>query len=135
MRSNLARKITRFYIINPVGDRRMEQRFNSRESVVLRLPQTGKIGPATGYDIGRHGMRLETDWHIQPGMDVEVAFPNSADHMRCFGHVVWVQERAGGKFFECGISVDVWHGILAGENSWMAVKGSVPKDERRKKPR
>lgn len=135
MRLGSARKLTRFYIINPVGDRRLEQRFDSKESVALRIPQTGKVGPAVAYDVGRHGLRLECDWQLQPGMDVELAFPNTPDQMRCFGHVVWVKERAFGKYFDCGISIDVWHGIVAGENSWMRVKGSIPKSERRNKPR
>lgn len=135
MRSNSARKLTRFYIINPVGDRRLEQRFESKENVVLRIPQTGKMGPATSYDIGRHGLRLECDWQLQAGMDVEVAFPNTPDHMRCFGRVAWVRERAFGKFFECGVAIDVWHGIVSGENSWMTVRGAVPKPERRRKTR
>jgi hypothetical protein len=127
--------LTRFYIINPIGDRRLEQRFESKESVVLRIPQTGKMGPATGYDIGRHGMRVETDLTLQPGMEVEVAFPNTPDHMRCFGRVVWARERAFGKYNECGISIDVWHGIIGGEGSWMTVKGATPKLERRRKLR
>lgn len=135
MRSLTTRKLTRFYIINPIGDRRLEQRFESKESVVLRFPQTGKMGPGTAYDIGRNGMRIECDWQLSPGMDIEVAFPNTADHMRSFGSVVWVKERAFGKFFECGLQIDVWHGVVSGEKSWMNVKGTVPKIERRNKSR
>ena len=113
----------------------MEQRFESRESVVLRVAQTGRVSPATSYDIGRYGMRIECDYALQPGTEVEVAFPNTSDQMRCFGRVAWVRERAFGKFFECGLAVDVWHGIISGENSWMTVKGGIPKSERRKKTR
>lgn len=135
MRSALPRKLTRFYVINPVGDRRLEQRFESKENVVLRLPQSGKVGPAVAFDVGRHGLRLESDAQLQTGMDVEVAFPNTPDQMRCFGRVAWVRERAFGKYFECGIAVDVWHGVISGENSWVTVKGAVPKSERRRKTR
>ncbi len=135
MRAASPRKLTRFYIINPVGDRRLEQRFESKEDIVLRIPQSGKMGPAVAYDVGRHGMRLECEWNIQPGTDIEAVFPNTSDHMRCFGHVVWVRERAFGKFYDCGVSIDVWHGIVSGESSWTVVKGSTPKSERRKKSR
>lgn len=135
MRPTAARKLTRFYIINPVGDRRLEQRFDSKESVVFRLSESGRVGPATAYDIGRHGLRIECSWSPEIGMDVEVAFPNTSDQMRCFGHVAWVRERAFGKYFECGVAIDVWHGVIAGEKSWMSLKGSLPKLERRRKTR
>ena len=135
MRNLASRKLTRFYIINPVGDRRLEQRFESKESVVLRFPANGKVGPATAYDIGRHGMRIDFESQPQIGMDIEVAFPNTTDQMRAFGHIVWVRERAFGKFFECGISISVWHGVVNGEKSWMALKGFAPKSERRRRSR
>jgi hypothetical protein len=135
MRSNSQRKLTRFYIINPITDRRVEQRFESREQIFLRIPQIGRSGPAVAYDIGRSGLRLECDWNVQPGMDIELAFPNSTDNMKCYGNIVWCKERAFGKFFECGISIEVWHGIVEGENSWTKVRGAKPKPERRNKGR
>lgn len=131
----IARKLTRFYIINPVGDRRLEQRFESKEQVVLRFPLSGKMGPAVAYDIGKHGMRIETELQIQPGYDVEIAFPNSADHMQCFGRIVWAKPINGGKNFEGGVSIEVWHGVIQGENSWTSKKGTRPKAERRVRPR
>ena len=135
MRPNAQRKLTRFYIINPVTDRRVEQRFESRENVFLRMPQTSRSGPAVAYDIGKNGLRMECDWMVQSGMDIEIAFPNSLDNMKCYGHVAWVKERAFGKFYECGIAIDVWHGIVGGENSWTNVRGAKPKAERRNKGR
>ncbi|MCG3204706.1 MAG: hypothetical protein KCHDKBKB_01422 [Elusimicrobia bacterium] len=135
MRFATARKLTRFYIINPIGDRRLEQRFDSKESVVLRFPATGRVGPAIAYDIGRHGLRLEYETQPTIGIDVEIAFPNTPDQMRAYGHVVWVRERAFGKYFECGVSISVWHGVINGEKSWMSLKGFIPKEERRKKSR
>lgn len=135
MRHMAARKLTRFYIINPVGDRRLEQRFDSKESVVLRFPETGKVGPATAYDIGRHGLRMDFEWEPQVGSGVEVAFPNTSDQMRAYGQVVWVRERAFGKYYECGVSIEAWHGVIHGEKSWMSIKGIFPKSERRKKNR
>lgn len=135
MRPSSARKLTRFYIINPITDRRVEQRFESRENVFVRMPQTGRSGPAVAYDIGRNGLRIECDWTVQSGMDIEVAFPNSTDNMKCYGHIVWCKERAFGKFYESGIAIDVWHGIVEGENSWTKVRGSKPKSERRAKNR
>lgn len=135
MKSFFQRKLTRFYIINPIGDRRLEQRFESQEAVVLRVTQTGKVVPAIGFDIGRHGLRIETDWQLQPGTDVEISFPNTVDQMQCFGRVVWARNLSNGKLCQSGIVIEVWHGIVSGENSWIKVKGAKPKPERRNKAR
>src|SRR5215831_9394396 len=93
--SNSARKLKRFYIINPVGDRRVEQRFESREDVVIRFPDSGKMGPAVARDIGRMGLRLELMEDVESGVEVEIAFPQTPDNIRCFGRIVWTRRVAG----------------------------------------
>lgn len=135
MKTAIQRKLTRFYVINPVGDRRLEQRFESREDVVLRVPQTGKVFPSVGYDVGRHGMRLETEGVVSPGMEIEVAFPNTPDQVHCYGRIVWGRARSSGRGNEYGIAVEAWHGVVRGENSWTKYKGVKPKAERRTRPR
>lgn len=133
MRLATPRKLTRFYVINPIGDRRLEQRFDSREDVVLKVAQTGKVFPSVAYDMGRYGMRVEFDGVLQPGMDIEVAFPNTPDQVHCFGRVVW--GRAHGSLHKYGVAVEAWHGVVRGENSWTKYKGVRPKSERRQRSR
>jgi hypothetical protein len=133
MRNASVRKLTRFYVINPVGDRRLEQRFESREDVVLKVLQTGKLFPSVAYDLGRYGMRLETESVLHPSMDVEVVFPNTPDQVHCYGRVVWGRSKSSG--YEYGIAVEAWHGVIRGENSWAKYKGVRPKLERRVRPR
>jgi hypothetical protein len=135
MKSTTQRKLTRFYVINPVGDRRLEQRFESREDVVVRVPQTGKVFPAVGYDVGQYGMRLESEGVLLADLYVEVAFPNTPDQVHCFGRVVWARNRSGSNSYECGIAIEAWHGIVRGASSWTKYKGIHPKPERRSRPR
>ncbi len=118
-----------------VMDRRLEQRFESREDVVIRVPSTGKVFTASGCDVGRHGMRLETEGFLQPSMDIEVAFPNTPDQVHCYGRIVWGKPRPGGKAYDYGVAIEAWHGIVRGENSWTRYKGVKPKQERRTRPR
>lgn len=134
MRITSPRKLTRFYVINPIGDRRLEQRFESREDVVLKVSQTGKIFPSVAYDLGRYGLRLESEGMLQPGMDIEVAFPNTPDQVHCFGRVVWARAKTG-HLSEYGVAIEAWHGVVRGENSWSKFKGVRPKVERRQRPR
>jgi hypothetical protein len=63
-----------------------------------------------------------------------VAFPNGADHVRCFGRVAWVRPGAW-KQLVAGLSVEAWHGVILGEESWSRYKGAVPKKDRRDLPR
>lgn len=122
-------------MINPIGDRRLEARFESRENVVVRLEQGDKVIPAVGYEIGRFGMKLETHFELEMGSYVQVAFPNAADHVRCFGRVVWSRPARESGGFECGLSLESWHGIVEGEESWKKYQGGRSKSERRIKPR
>jgi hypothetical protein len=133
MKTNLQRKLTRFYIINPVGDRRIEQRFESRESVVVRFPESGEMAPATALDMARAGLRLETEGELPLGAEIEVAFPAAPDHIRCFGRVAWV--RTVGTRREAGVAVEVWHGVVLGEESWTRYKNLGPKKDRRNRQR
>ena len=133
MKTNTQRKLTRFYVINPVGDRRIEQRFESRESVVVRFPDSGQVAPATAVDIARTGLRLETESELPLGAEFEIAFPAAPDHIRCFGRVAWV--RTLGALREAGVAVEVWHGVVLGEDSWARFKGPAPRKDRRNRAR
>lgn len=127
----VARKLTRFYIINPVGDRRTEIRFDSHQDVALKIMDTNKVGPAVAMEIGEHGLKLETPLEISQGDEIEIAFPNAADGIKCFGRVAWVKYMPAIKSWVGGISADSWHGIVAGSKSWTTYKGRDPKKDRR----
>lgn len=133
--SSPARKVTRFYIINPISDRRVEARFEARESVIVRLEDTGKKFPATARDIGQRGLRLESDVPIEIESQIQVVFPNAQDNVQNYGRVVWAKYYEASKTYECGVAIDAWHGIVEGENSWKRFKGTQPKNDRRSGPR
>jgi hypothetical protein len=86
-------------------------------------------------DIGRMGLRLESDDLIEAGQDIEIVFPLAADHVRCFGRVVWCRRVSGSRSAESGVALDSWHGIVLGGNSWIRYKGAQPKRDRRSTPR
>ena len=127
MRPSSDRKLTRFYIINPVGDRRLEQRFESREDVVVRFFPSGKMAAGVAHDIGQYGLRLDITQSIEQGAELEIAFPNAPDDVTCFGRVVWLHPLPEGKICETGVAVQVWHGIIeAGTPGW-STKAPNPK--------
>lgn len=130
-----ARKITRFYIINPIGDRRTEIRFQSTENVVIKFLDNDKVTPAMAHEVGQAGLRLESECELEVGQDIEVSFPKAPDHINCFGRIVWVKFHPGANMWTCGVAVESWHGIVAGSNSWMVYKGSAPQKDRRHTPR
>jgi hypothetical protein len=133
MKSGAQRKLTRFYVINPISDRRVEQRFDSREDVLVRFPESGKIVTAVALDVGKSGLRLESDAEIVVGAELEVAFPKAVDHIRCFGRVAWTKPVGTGRL--AGVAVESWHGVVLGEESWTRYKGTGPKKDRRNLPR
>lgn len=135
MRAQQKRKTPRFFIVNPLSDRRREARFESRESVVIRVQNTGKTFPAIAYDIGHKGIKLESKDLLKPDMTLQVAFPNSVDHVRCFGKTVWSKSLGKTHDFETGVVVEGWFGIVEGGASWQHYKGFKPKRDRRNKLR
>ena len=135
MKLQSQRKLTRFYVINPVSDRRFEQRFESREDLMIRFDRVGRSFPAVGYDISRRGIRIETAVRLEPGMELQLVFPEAPDHIRCFGRVVWARPFEDGYEYEGGVAVDAWYGVVEGEDSWKKYKGFRPKRDRRLLPR
>lgn len=135
MRLSTPRKLTRFYVINPITDRRFEQRFESRQDVQIRFENSGHAVQAVACDVSKRGLRLETEIKLEPGRDIQVVFPDSPDHIRCFGHVVWSRPLEEGSNYESGISIDAWYGIVQGEDSWKRYRGIRPKHDRRQRPR
>jgi hypothetical protein len=91
--------------------------------------------PAVGLDIGRYGMKIESDFDLEMGSYVQIAFPNSPDHERCFGRIVWSRPLKEAGRFEGGVSIEAWHGIVAGDESWKGHQGPRLKIDRRAKPR
>ena len=118
MKVQAHRKLTRFYIINPVNDRRFEQRFESTENVLIRFERTGRSYPAVAYDISRRGARLESEAKLESGADVHIAFPKAPDHIRCFGRFVWARPFEEGNEYEGGVTIDGWYGIIEGAEFW-----------------
>ncbi len=130
-----ARKHVRFYVVNPASDRRLEQRFESREDVVIRFIETGKVRPGVASDIGRTGLRLAVDGEIMKGDALEVVFPSSSDGVRCFARVAWTRAAAGPRDQEAGVAIEGWFGIILGGNSWLRFKNGRIKKDRRSSPR
>lgn len=127
------RKLTRFFVINPRPDRRIESRFSSRSDVVVKMGEgpADKIYKAVAFEIGQYGMRLEVETPLNPGAHIQVAFPNTLDNVRCFGRVVWCQKSKASLGHECGLSVESWYGITDGAASWKKFAGPFPKKDRR----
>ncbi len=128
------RKLTRFFVINPRPDRRIESRYSARTDVVVKLadgPSDNKIQPAVAYEVGQFGMRLEIAAKLAPGTQIQVAFPNTLDNVRCFGRVIWTQVSKAGPGHESGLAIDNWYGITDGPASWKKFVGPHPKKDRR----
>ena len=85
-----------------------------------------------GVDIGRKGMRLETEAEMTVGVDVEIAFPRAVDNIRCFGQIAWVKPLGSGRIG--GVAVESWVGVVLGEESWTRYKSATPKKDRRGSP-
>jgi hypothetical protein len=126
-----ARRFPRFYVINPLTDRRLDQRFSSTENVVMRLSQSLAVHPAVAHEVSRRGLRLESTIRIEVGTAIQIAFPNAIDHIQAFGVVAWTRELPGKTKFESGVRVEAWHGIFMGNESWKKYTGMRPKNDRR----
>jgi len=126
-----SRKIHRFHVINPKTDRRHEQRFESQEDVLVRFEHTGRSFPGVAYDIGKKGLKLESNIPLESGMNLQVTFPKALGHVRAFGRVIWAHPIPNHTSFESGLSLDVWYGIIEGEHSWKTYKGHKPRKDRR----
>jgi hypothetical protein len=130
-----SRKLPRFYIINPVNDRRLECRFESQEPVEVKDQHNGKTTSAIALEIGKQGLKLETSEFMDVGKNIQVEFHTTNDHVGCFGYIAWTRRKEEGDSFESGVSIDAWHGIIQGEESWKKFKGIKPKRDRRRKTR
>ncbi len=133
----MARKIPRFYVINPNTDRRFEMRFYAKENVVIRMGEGNerKMIPAVACEIGRRGIRLKTDVTLPEGAHIQMSFPNTPDHINCFGRVVWCHPPKMGSGFETGVEVNAWHGITEGEYSYRRFLNNRARTDRRTHPR
>lgn len=129
------RKEPRFFIVNPNTDRRGEVRFESRESVVVRMLSTGKSLPGVAFDIGQKGLKLHLPDMPLPESGVQIQFPNFAENIQCFGHIIWTHPVEGQDIFEAGFVVESWLGIVEGGNSWKKLIGFKIKKDRRNQNR
>lgn len=135
MKKNTARRFPRFYVINPLPDRRLDPRFDSSENVVMRFSESLAVYPAVAHEVSRRGLRLESSVRIELGTTVQISFPNAIDHIQAFGQVVWTRERPGKARFDSGVRVEAWHGIFMGRESWKKYAGIRPKGDRRARRR
>jgi len=129
------RKLTRFFVINPVNDRRNESRFESHQNVAVTLDETGLEFIAVAHDIGQKGLRLETTAEIELGHHLQIVFKDNAENICCFGRVVWSAKKEENNEFRYGLSIDSWRGIVKGAESWKRYKGFKVKRDRRRRPR
>jgi len=113
----------------------METRFESKEDVVVRTLEENQTFPGRAYDIGQKGLKIEIAPQMKPQQNIQIAFPNSRDHVSCFGTVVWARSLAKTNDFEIGVLIHEWHGIVEGPHSWKPYKGFRIKKDRRVKPR
>ena len=130
MKSHAHRKSPRFFIVNPLRDRRRETRFESTHDVVVRVLNSGKTFPAVAFDVGERGLKIDLGAFMETGSTLQIAFPNASGHVRCFGRVVW-SKPSGADRCEAGVYVNAWHGIVEGSDSWKRFKGFRPKRDRR----
>jgi hypothetical protein len=135
MKTLTTRKEPRFFVVNPITDRRLEFRFETSEEVHVRLEETREVFPALATEIGRYGMKIETNGILQEGTQIQVAFLNDPENIRVFGLVVWSKKKEDSSVHESGLVLDSWHGIVMGKDSWKKHKGILPKRDRREKYR
>lgn len=131
----LNRKSPRFFIINPVSDRRLETRFESREKIQIRSEESGEVITGIAEEIGEKGLRFESPSFFDSGSRIQLVFSETPDNIGCFGHIVWVRPADEKKGYVCGVSIESWHGIINGNQSWKRLKGFHPKRDRRRKSR
>lgn len=131
----MTRKAPHFFIINPIKDRRIEDRFESREPVQIRSEDSEATTAGIATEIGRHGLRLESSFHFDVGGMIQLAFPKSVDNVGCFGRIAWTRPLESGKGFVCGVSVESWHGIIQGPDSWKRLRSVQRRHDRRTKDR
>ena len=105
--------------------------------IVFRMTEEGekKVIPGVACDIGRRGVRIKTDHPLIEGASIQVSFPNSPDHINCFGRAVWCHPPKMGVGFETGIEVNAWHGITEGEYSYRRFLNNRARTDRRTRPR
>ena len=115
----------------------MDARFHSQEEVVLRRGDANadKVCTAIAFDIGKKGMKFETEGIMVEGQEIQVAFSNSPDNIRCFGQIIWSRPVNHGDGFESGLAISSWFGITQGANSFNRYQGPQPKKDRRDKSR
>jgi hypothetical protein len=90
-----------------------------------------EVAPALAFDIGEKGLRLITKMKLYVGADLEIAFPSTMDHVECFGCVIWTRSVNSDSEMEVGISLDSWHGVTQGADSWKRFRGLHPRNDRR----
>ena len=98
---------------------------------MIRILDTGRTLPGVAYEVGQKGLKLETQDLMGSGHNLEIAFPNTPEHVRCFARVVWCRPLGRTRDHETGVSIIDWHGIVKGDSSWKKFKGFKPKKERR----
>lgn len=125
----------RFFVINPIDDRRTERRFESQEPIKIRLHKTGDTLTGAAFDIGHYGLRLETKRLFEVGERLQIEFEHRANNIGCFAQVAWAEAGSNGLPSQCGVAIESWYGIVEGKESWQRVKGVKPKKDRRQKTR
>jgi len=135
MKESLSRKSPRFFVINPVNDRRAETRFESEEHVKVKNLRTHQVSSGTAFDIGHFGLRLEASREYSIGDHLQIEFSGRAENIGCWGQVAWSESRGEKDASNSGVAMNPGFGIVDGPESWKRMKGSKPKKDRRQKLR
>ena len=81
MKQFMRRKSPRFFVINPVNDRRTETRFESEETVKVKNLRTHQVLTGSAFDIGHFGLRLEAPRGFTVGDPLQIEFPQRAENI------------------------------------------------------
>lgn len=135
MKESLHRKSPRFFVINPVNDRRSETRFESEEPIRVQNLKTRQFLSGRAFDIGHFGLRLEVPASFEVGDHLQIEFIRRHENIGCWGQVAWCEAKGSGSTIQSGIAIESWYGIIDGPESWRQVKGVTLKKDRRQKLR
>lgn len=128
------RKSPRFFVINPVNDRRTETRFESEEPVKVKNLRTHQVVSGRAFEIGHYGIRLEVPRCLSVGDQLQIEFSHRPENIGCWGQVAWCEPKEDA-LSNSGIVIESWYGIVDGPQSWKRVKGVALKKDRRQKLR
>ena len=112
MKEFMHRKSPRFFVINPVNDRRSETRFESEEPVKVKNLKTHQTLNGAAFDIGHYGLRLESQHQFSVGDPLQIEFSRRTENIGCWGQVAWCEPKDAEGTVNSGVAIESWYGII-----------------------